>query len=101
MRPMCSARSPSSPAPDSEGSDRIRRLHPHCRASGANISGVHTALAVAAALVALAFAMSTFERWLTRRRRHEFAWSVALAMFALASASLAAGAQLGWTGPTF
>lgn len=62
---------------------------------------VHTALAVAAALVALAFAMSTFERWLARHRRHELAWSIALVMFALASASLAAGAQLGWNGATF
>ena len=36
---------------------------------------VETAVAVAAALVALAFALSTFERWLARRRRHELAWS--------------------------
>jgi hypothetical protein len=62
---------------------------------------VHTALAVAAALVALAFALSTFERWLARRRRHELAWSVALAMFAVAAGSLAAGAALGWSGPAF
>lgn len=62
---------------------------------------LHTALASAAALVALAFAMSTFERWLARRRPHELAWSVALAMFSLASGALAAGAALGWNGVTF
>ncbi|MDP9404572.1 MAG: hypothetical protein M3P85_14925 [Actinomycetota bacterium] len=62
---------------------------------------LHTALAAAAAVVALAFAMCTFERWLVRHRRHELAWSVALAMFCLGSAALAAGAALGWNGVTF
>ena len=62
---------------------------------------MQTALATAAALVATAFAMSTYERWLARRRRHELAWSVALAMFALASAALAAGSAIGWGGLTF
>lgn len=61
----------------------------------------HTALAVAAALVALAFACSTYERWLARRRRHELAWSVALGFFSLAAFSLAAGAALGWSPITF
>lgn len=62
---------------------------------------VQTAAAVAAALVSLAFAMSTFERWLARRRSHELMWSVALLMFAVASAALAAGAALGWSGLVF
>lgn len=62
---------------------------------------LHTALAAAAALVSLAFAMSTFERWLVGRRRHELAWSVALVMFCLGSGCLAAGATLGWNGLTF
>lgn len=62
---------------------------------------LHTALAAAAALIALAFAMCTFERWLARRRRHELAWSVALAMFSLGAVALAAGAALGWNGLTF
>jgi hypothetical protein len=52
-------------------------------------------------LVALAFALSTFERWLARRRRHELAWTVALAFFSLAAFSLAAGAALGWSPATF
>jgi hypothetical protein len=62
---------------------------------------VDTSVAVAASLVALAFAMFTFERWLLRRRRHELAWTVALAMFVLAAAALAAGAQAGWSGAIF
>lgn len=62
---------------------------------------LHTALATAAALVALAFAMCTFERWLAGHRPHELAWSVSLAMFSLASGALAAGAALGWSAVTF
>jgi hypothetical protein len=60
-----------------------------------------TALAAAATLLAGAFAAATFERWLERRRRHELAWSVALAFFAAGALSLWAGAALGWDGPTF
>jgi hypothetical protein len=62
---------------------------------------VQTAAAVGAALVALAFAMSTFERWLAGRRRHELAWSLSLLMFSLASGALAAGAAGGWNGAFF
>jgi hypothetical protein len=58
-------------------------------------------LAAAASLVALAFALSTFERWLARRRRHELAWTVALAMFCLAAAALGAGVGVRWNGPVF
>ena len=60
-----------------------------------------TALAVGAALVALAFALSTYERWLGRHRRHELAWSVSLGFFCLASLALAAGAGLGWDEASF
>lgn len=56
----------------------------------------HRALAAAATLVALAFALSTLERWLARRRRHELAWTAALVLFAAGSAALWAGATLGW-----
>jgi hypothetical protein len=62
---------------------------------------LQTAVAVAASLVALAFAMSTFERWRARNRRHELAWTVALVMFAVAAGALAAGAEAGWSGTTF
>lgn len=57
--------------------------------------------AVVATLVAVAFGLATFERFLARGRRHEAAWSVALAMFAVASGALAVGATAGWTGATF
>jgi hypothetical protein len=60
-----------------------------------------SALAAAAALVALAFALSTFERWLERRRRHELAWAVSLAMFAAGSTALWYGAAAGWNEVTF
>jgi hypothetical protein len=62
---------------------------------------VQTSVAVAASLVAVAFALFTFERWLSRRRRYDLAWTVALGLFALAAAALAAGAQAGWSGGTF
>src|SRR4051812_23262057 len=57
---------------------------------------LHLALAAAATLLALAFALCTFERWLDRRRPHEAAWTAALALFAVASASGWAGAAFGW-----
>jgi hypothetical protein len=56
---------------------------------------------VAATLIALAFSLSTFERFLAGRRRYELAWSVALALFAVASAALALGASDGWSGATY
>lgn len=57
---------------------------------------LHVALAAAATLVSLAFALSTLERWLARRKRHEGAWTVSLFMFAAGSAALWAGAAMGW-----
>lgn len=62
---------------------------------------LHLALAAAATLLALAFALCTFERWLDRRKPHEAAWTVALALFAAASAALWAGAAFGWNGLWF
>ena len=59
------------------------------------------ALAAAATLVAAAFTLSTFDRWLARRRRHEAAWTIALAMFTIASASLWLASAVGWTEATF
>jgi hypothetical protein len=58
---------------------------------------IQSALAAGACLVAVAFAMSTFERWLARRRRHELAWAVALTLFAAGAAFLWIGAATGWT----
>ena len=52
------------------------------------------ALAVGAALVAFAFALMTFERWLVRRSPQDFAWSVALLLFVGGAGSLAWGMAL-------
>ena len=59
------------------------------------------ALAAGATLVAVAFAMSTFDRWLARRRRHELAWAIALMLFATGALCLWLGASAGWTLPVF
>lgn len=62
---------------------------------------LEVALAVGAALVALAVTLSTFDRWLARRRPHEAAWAVAFGLFTVAAAALAWGAGVGWDKPTF
>ena len=54
------------------------------------------ALSAAATLVAIAFCMSTFERWTRQRRRQDAAWSVSLAMFAVAAGALWLGLSTGW-----
>ena len=59
------------------------------------------ALAAAATLVSLAFALCTLERWLDRRRRHEAAWTAALLLFTAGAAALWAGAAIGWGGVGF
>jgi hypothetical protein len=59
------------------------------------------ALAAAATLVALAFTLSTLDRWLARGRRYDRAWTIALAMFTVASASLWVGSAAGWNGASF
>jgi hypothetical protein len=60
-----------------------------------------TALAAASTLVAAAFTLSTLDRWLADRRRHEAAWTLALVMFTIAAASLWVAAAVGWSEPTF
>lgn len=55
-------------------------------------------LAFLATAVATLFAQATLVRWTRSRRPHERAWTIALAMFALASAALAAGVTTGWDG---
>jgi len=60
-----------------------------------------SALAAAAALVALALAMSTYERWLAARRPHELAWTVSLAMFFVGATALWFGAANGWDDVSF
>jgi hypothetical protein len=53
-------------------------------------------LAFIATAVATLFAEATFKRWRQKRLPHEAAWTVALSLFALASAALATGASTGW-----
>lgn len=62
---------------------------------------VDTALAAGAAVLAGAFSAATWERWLLRRRRHELAWAVAFALYAIASFALALGLAGGWSGALF
>jgi hypothetical protein len=59
------------------------------------------ALAAGATLVASAFALALLERWLIRRRPHELAWTVSLAMFAIASGALWLAEARHWSAPTF
>jgi hypothetical protein len=58
---------------------------------------MNAALAAAATLVAVAFAFSTLDRWLRRRRAHELAWTVSLFLFALGSAALWWAESAGWS----
>jgi len=62
---------------------------------------IDTALASGAAVLAGAFSLATWERWLLRRRRHELAWAVAFALYSVASFALALGVAGGWTPPVF
>lgn len=65
---------------------------------------VVTAAAAAGAiatLMSVAFGLSTYDRWLRRRKPHELAWTVSLAMFALASFSYFVAAAIGWDDASF
>jgi hypothetical protein len=59
------------------------------------------ALAAGATLVAAAFTVAIGDRWATRRRPHELAWTVSLALFTFASAALWIGVATGWTAGSF
>ena len=61
----------------------------------------NAALAAAATLVALAFALSTFDRWQRRRRPHELAWSISLALFVVGGTALWWAQAHGWGISTF
>ena len=53
-------------------------------------------LAFLATAIATLFCEATAVRWSRRRKPHELAWAVSLAMSALASAALATGTSTGW-----
>ena len=59
------------------------------------------ALGAVATLVSTAFCLSTLERFRANGRPHELAWTIAMAMFALASLAYFAAAALGWGGIEF
>jgi len=62
---------------------------------------VTAGLAFLATAVATVFAEATLVRWTRGRRPYHGAWTIALAMFAFASAALATGASTGWDRGTF
>ena len=62
---------------------------------------LNTALAGAACLIAIAFGLSTLDRWLRRRRPHELAWTIAMALFAIAAISLWWAEARGWSSASF
>jgi hypothetical protein len=62
---------------------------------------VAVALAVTAALVALMFTFAILERWLVRRRPHELAWAVAMALFVAGACSVVWGVGVGWGSLSF
>ncbi len=58
-------------------------------------------LAFLATAVATLFAQATLVRFTQDRRPQDLAWTISLAMFALASAALATGVSTGWDNGTF
>ena len=62
---------------------------------------LNTALAATSAIISVAFGLSTLDRWLRRRRPHELAWTVAMALFAIAALSLWWAEARGWSQDSF
>lgn len=62
---------------------------------------LNTALAASSSIVAIAFGLSTLDRWLRRRRPHELAWTIAMALFAVAAIALWWAEALGWSNGAF
>ena len=62
---------------------------------------LNTALAAASFIIAVAFGLSTFDRWLRRHRPHELAWTIALGLFAIASLALWWAEARGWSSSSF
>lgn len=62
---------------------------------------LNTALAAGSGLVSLAFGLSTLDRWSRRRRPHELAWTVAMALFFVAAMSLWWAEARGWSEDSF
>jgi hypothetical protein len=56
----------------------------------------HAPLAAAATLIAVAFALSTLDRYRRGHKRHQLMWTISLFMFATGSFGLWLGAAIGW-----
>lgn len=59
--------------------------------------GIDVALAAATTVVAMAFGVSTHDRWLRRRTPHDLAWTISLAIFTVGAASLWWAEARGWS----
>lgn len=57
----------------------------------------NSALAGGATLVAIAFALSTFDRWQRRGAPHELAWTIAMTLFAIGAGALWWAESTGWS----
>jgi hypothetical protein len=64
-------------------------------------AAMHWLLPAVAAAASAAFAAAVLRQYAARRRPHQLAWGVALAMFAVASLALAVGVTAGWTPLSF
>src|SRR4051812_8788666 len=90
--------------PDSQAHEHAARSEAAARAGSVIMCAVDTgtkAVAATATVVAFAFGLATFERWVARRRPQELAWSAALGLFTLGALSLWLGASLGWAAWSF
>ena len=69
---------------------------------GRSLAPVHAApYGAGSVLVAVAFALSTYERGWVRRRRHDLAWTAALALFAAGALALFFAIVTGWSSLSF
>ena len=58
---------------------------------------INVALAGGATLIACAFALSTYDRWHRRGNPQEFAWTIAMTLFAVGSGALWLAESIGWS----
>jgi hypothetical protein len=58
---------------------------------------MHWLLPAVATAASAAFAVAVLRQYAARRKPHQLAWGIALAMFALASLALTVGVAAGWT----
>src|SRR5205807_2271292 len=64
-----------------------------------DVVSLNAALAAGATLIAVAFSLSTLDRYLRRRRPHELAWTISLWLFAIGGLALWWAEAHGWGTP--